>query len=439
MTKKEITLDYSKATGFFAPHELEYIAPKVQLAHDMLHNGTGAGSEYTGWLDWPLAYDKEEFARIKAVSRKIREKAEAFVVIGIGGSYLGARSAVELLQPTFYNQLPREKRKGPAVYFVGNNISSAYIAEVLDLVKDKDLYINVISKSGTTLEPALAFRIFRNLIEERYGKEGARERIITTTDKAKGVLKGLADDEGYETFVVPDEVGGRFSVLTAVGLLPIAVSGVDIDEIMTGAAHGYERYKEQDLTKNPAYQYAAIRNILYSKGKTIELLVNYEASLIYFSEWWKQLFGESEGKDNKGLYPASVNFTTDLHSVGQFIQDGSRVMFNTTLWVEKPTADINVPALKEDIDGLNYLVGKTIHNVNEKAAEGTILAHTEGGVPNLRVNIPEITPYYYGQLVYFFEKACGISAYLLGVNPFDQPGVEAYKKNMFALLGKPGK
>lgn len=436
---QEITFDYESASHFLENHELEYLAPKVSIAHDLLHEKKGPGKEYSGWLKWPVSYDKEEFNRIKEVSEKVREKAEVVVVIGIGGSYLGARSALEMLTHTFYNGLPRDKRRGPEIYFAGNNISSTYLAHLLDVIKDKDIVINVVSKSGTTLEPAIAFRIFRGLLEERYGKKGARERIIVTTDKSKGTLRKLAEEEGYETFVVPDGIGGRYSVLTPVGLFPIAIGGIDIAEIMEGALQGYNLYKEKELEKNPCYQYAAVRNILYNKGKVIELLTNYEPSLKYFAEWWKQLFGESEGKDGKGIFPASVNFSTDLHSLGQYIQDARRNIFSTTVWVERPLATMSIPSLDEDIDGLNYLAGKAIHEVNEKACQGTIMAHTDGGVPNLKINVPQLTPYYYGELVYFFEKACAISGYLLGINPFDQPGVEAYKKKMFALLGKRGR
>ncbi|MDK2985771.1 MAG: glucose-6-phosphate isomerase [Clostridia bacterium] len=436
---QEITFDYESASHFLENHELEYLAPKVSIAHDLLHEKKGPGKEYSGWLKWPVSYDKEEFNRIKEVSEKVREKAEVVVVIGIGGSYLGARSALEMLTHTFYNGLPRDKRRGPEVYFAGNNISSTYLAHLLDVIKDKDIVINVVSKSGTTLEPAIAFRIFRGLLEERYGKKGARERIIVTTDKSKGTLRKLAEEEGYETFVVPDGIGGRYSVLTPVGLFPIAIGGINIAEIMEGALQGYNLYKEKELEKNPCYQYAAVRNILYNKGKVIELLTNYEPSLKYFAEWWKQLFGESEGKDGKGIFPASVNFSTDLHSLGQYIQDARRNIFSTTVWVERPLATMSIPSLDEDIDGLNYLAGKAIHEVNEKACQGTIMAHTDGGVPNLKINVPQLTPYYYGELVYFFEKACAISGYLLGINPFDQPGVEAYKKKMFALLGKRGR
>ncbi len=435
---KQITFDYSKAREFFTRHELEYMEPDVRRAHDMLHGKTGVGHEYTGWVDWPHSYDREEYKRLKQASANIREKADMLIVIGIGGSYLGARAALEMLRPAFYNQLPKEQRKGPKIYFVGNHMSAAYTAQLLQMVQDKEVYVNVISKSGTTLEPAIAFRLFRNLLEKRYGKEGARQRIIATTDKAKGALKQLAEQEGYETFVVPDEIGGRYSVLTSVGLLPIAVAGIDTDDMLRGAADAVKLYSQLDMNVNAAYQYAAIRNIFYSKGKSIELLVNYEPSLQYVAEWWKQLFGESEGKDGKGLFPVSMNFTTDLHSLGQYVQDGRRDMFATILWIETPHTQLAIPESSDDLDGLNYLVDKTMHEVNEKACEGTMLAHTEGGVPNLKINIPEATPYYFGQLVYFFEKACSISGYVLGVNPFDQPGVDAYKKNMFALLGKPG-
>jgi glucose-6-phosphate isomerase len=438
MEKRNITLDYSKATLFFDQKELARKESAVQQAHEMLHNGTGAGSDYLGWVELPRSYDREEYNRVKVVSQTIREKADVLIVIGIGGSYLGARAAIELLQPSFYNLLPKEVRKGPEIYFVGNHLSAAYTAQLLRLIEGKEVYVNVISKSGTTLEPAVAFRLFRNYLEKKYGIEEAKRRIVATTDKQTGVLKTLADQEGYETFVVPDDVGGRYSVLTPVGLLPIAATGIDTDEILEGAASGVELYQDPQLDRNPAYQYAAIRNVLYEKGKTIELFVNYEPSMQYIAEWWKQLFGESEGKEHKGLFPASVNFTTDLHSLGQYVQEGRRDLFATTLWAETPQEELLIPELEEDSDKLNYLAGKSLHYVNEKAREGTMMAHTEGGVPNLKISIPEISPYYFGQMVYFFEKACGISGYLLGVNPFDQPGVEAYKKNMFSLLGKPG-
>lgn len=435
---KAVTFDYSKALPFVGQHEIDYLADAVRLAHDQLHAGTGAGSDFLGWINLPVDYDKEEFARIQAAAARIRENSDALVVIGIGGSYLGARAAIEMLSHSFYNMLPAGKRQGPQVLFAGNNISSTYVAHLLELLEGKDWSINVISKSGTTTEPAIAFRIFREKLEQKYGKEEARKRIYATTDRAKGALKKLADAEGYETFVIPDDVGGRYSVLTAVGLLPIAVAGIDIEAMMRGAEDASREYANPDLRENGAYQYAAIRNALYRKGKTTEILVNYEPNLHYFSEWWKQLYGESEGKDNKGIYPASVDFSTDLHSMGQFIQEGSRNLFETVIQVAEVPEHITIGSDPDDLDGLNFLAGKTMDFVNKKAFEGTLLAHTDGGVPNLVVTIRDMTPYTFGWLVYFFEKACGVSGYLLGVNPFDQPGVEAYKKNMFALLGKPG-
>ncbi|MDW7675297.1 MAG: glucose-6-phosphate isomerase [Bacillota bacterium] len=431
-----IKLDYSLAKDFFTEDELLQMQQNTKAAHEKLHSFTGAGQEYTGWLQWPKNYDKEELERVKACAERIKDTAEVLIVIGIGGSYLGARSALEVLNHSFYNNLAKDHRKTPAIYFAGNNISATYLTHLLEVVKDKELVINVVSKSGTTLEPALAFRIFRELLEKKYGKEGAKERIIATTDKAKGALKQLADEEGYETFVVPDDIGGRYSVLTSVGLLPIAVGGINIDEILKGANRAMELYSDHNLTTNPCYQYAVIRNILYQKGKTTELLISYEPSFQHFAEWWKQLFGESEGKDGKGIFPASVSFTTDLHSLGQYIQEGQRNLFATTLWLEEPVVNLVVPRLEEDMDGLNYLAGKELNEINDKACQGTMLAHTSGGVPNLKISVPKLTPCYYGQLVYFFEKACAISGYLLGVNPFDQPGVEAYKKAMFKLLGK---
>ena len=436
MTK--LQFDYSNALEFVKEHELQYMEPMVQTAHNMIHNKTGAGNDFLGWVDLPYNYDKEEFARIKAAAEKIKSDSDVLVVIGIGGSYLGAKAAIDMLSHSFYNLLPKDKRTTPQIYFAGNSISSTYLADLVELIKDKHISVNVISKSGTTTEPSIAFRIFRDLLEKKYGKEGAAKRIYATTDKKKGALKKLADEEGYETFVIPDDVGGRYSVLTAVGLLPIAVSGADIDQMMKGAQDAATQYSVFSLKDNPCYQYAAIRNILYRKGKTIELMVNYEPALHYFSEWWKQLYGESEGKDQKGIFPAAVDFSTDLHSMGQYIQEGLRNLFETVINVSKPKKDIIIEEEKDDIDGLNFLAGKTIDFVNKKAFEGTLLAHTDGKVPNLVVTIPEINEYYFGNLVYFFEKACGISGYLLGVNPFDQPGVEAYKKNMFALLGKPG-
>lgn len=430
--------DYSKAGSFFAEHELTYLRDFVKVAHHSLHEKTGAGSDYLGWIDLPVNYDQEEFSRIERAAEKIRNDSDVLLVIGIGGSYLGARAAIEMLQHSFYNVLPKEKRCSPQIIFAGNNISSTYMMDIIDLLEGKDFSINVISKSGTTTEPAIAFRIFRKILEEKYGAEEARKRIYATTDKAKGALKTLANEEGYETFVIPDDIGGRYSVLTAVGLLPIAVSGADIRAMMKGAADAREDFSKSELDENPAYQYAAVRNILYNKGKTIEMLVNYEPALQYFAEWWKQLYGESEGKDQKGIFPASANFSTDLHSLGQYIQEGRRVLFETVIKVEKPRRGLTIEAEDKDLDGLNYLAGKTVDFVNDKAFEGTLLAHTDGGVPNLIVSVPALDEYHFGYMVYFFEKACAMSGYLLGVNPFDQPGVEAYKVNMFALLGKPG-
>jgi glucose-6-phosphate isomerase len=434
----KLHFDYSKALSFFAQHEVDYLAEPVRLAHEQLHNGTGAGNDFLGWIDLPVNYDKEEFARIQKAAKQIQSDSDALVVIGIGGSYLGARAAIEMLSHSFYNLLPKSKRKTPEIYFAGQNISSTYISHLLQLLEGKDFSVNVISKSGTTTEPAIAFRIFREVLEKKYGKEGARKRIYATTDRAKGALKKLATEEGYESFVIPDDVGGRYSVLTAVGLLPIATAGIDIEAMMKGAADAREAFSNPNLSENLSYQYAAVRNILYRKGKTTEILVNYEPSLHYVSEWWKQLYGESEGKDNKGIYPASVDFSTDLHSMGQFIQEGSRTLFETVLQVEKVSEEITIGTDADNLDGLNFLSGKTMDFVNKKAFQGTMLAHTDGGVPNLIVTLPDLSPYTFGYMVYFFEKACGISGYLLGVNPFDQPGVEAYKKNMFALLGKPG-
>jgi glucose-6-phosphate isomerase len=433
-----ISFDYSKALSFFGEHEVTYLRDFVKVAHHSLHEKTGAGSDFLGWIDLPVDYDKEEFARIQKAAEKIKSDSDILLVIGIGGSYLGARAALEFLQHSFYNALPKEKRQTPQVIFVGNNISSTYMQDLMDLLDGKDFSINVISKSGTTTEPALAFRIFRKLLEEKYGAEEAKKRTYATTDKARGALKTLADEEGYESFVIPDDVGGRYSVLTAVGLLPIAVSGADIQVMMNGAAQAREDFSQSELEDNLAYQYAAVRNVLYNKGKTIEMLINYEPSLMYFSEWWKQLFGESEGKDQKGIYPSSANFSTDLHSLGQYVQEGRRDLFETIIKVEKPRHELTIEKEANDLDGLNYLAGQTVDFVNNKAFEGTLLAHTDGGVPNLIVSIPQLDEYTFGYLVYFFEKACAMSGYLLGVNPFDQPGVEAYKVNMFALLGKPG-
>jgi glucose-6-phosphate isomerase len=435
---KTVKFDYTKALTFVGKHEIDYLAEPVRLAHEQLHNGTGIGSDYLGWIDLPTNYDKEEFARIQKAADKIKSDSEVLIVIGIGGSYLGARAAIEMLSHSFYNILPKEQRKTPQVLFAGNNISSTYVTHLLQLVEGRDWSINVISKSGTTTEPAIAFRVFRAALEKQYGKEEARKRIYATTDSEKGALKKLSTEEGYESFIIPDDVGGRYSVLTAVGLLPIAAAGISIESIMQGAADASKEYSNPNLAENEAYQYAAARNALYRKGKATEILVNYEPSLHFVSEWWKQLFGESEGKDFKGIFPAAVDFSTDLHSMGQFIQEGNRNIFETVIQVNEVAEHISIEHDEADLDGLNFLTGKTMDFVNKKAFEGTLLAHTDGQVPNLIVNIADMTPYTFGYLVYFFEKACGISGYLLGVNPFDQPGVEAYKKNMFALLGKPG-
>lgn len=433
-----VRFDYSKALQFISEHELTYLQDAVKVAHHSIHEKTGAGNDFLGWVELPTEYDKEEFSRIQKCAEKIKSDSDILLVVGIGGSYLGARAAIEVLSHSFANSLSKQQRQSPQVVFVGNNISSTYMKDLIDLLEGKDFSINVISKSGTTTEPALAFRIFRKLLEEKYGKDESRKRIYATTDKERGALKTLATEEGYESFIIPDDVGGRYSVLTAVGLLPIAVSGADIEAMMNGAAQASEDFSVSELNDNPAYQYAAVRNALYNKGKTIEILVNYEPGLQYFSEWWKQLFGESEGKDQKGIYPSSANFSTDLHSLGQYIQEGRRDLFETVLNVEKSRHELTIEKEENDLDGLNYLAGETVDFVNKRAFEGTMLAHTDGGVPNLIVNIPELNAYTFGYLVYFFEKACAMSGYLLGVNPFDQPGVEEYKVNMFALLGKPG-
>ena len=407
-------------------------------AKDLLLSRKGAGNDFLGWIDLPEDYDKEEFARIKKAAKKIQKDSEVLLVIGIGGSYLGARAAIEFLRHSFYNMVDKSIRKTPEIYFVGNSISSTYIKHLMDVIGDRDFSVNMISKSGTTTEPAIAFRVFKEMLEKKYGKAEAAKRIYATTDKARGSLKKLATEEGYETFVVPDDVGGRFSVLTAVGLLPIAVSGADIDKLMEGAQAGRKQAIEADFAENDALKYAALRNILLRKGKAVEILANYEPCVHFVSEWWKQLYGESEGKDKKGILPASVDLTTDLHSMGQFIQDGARIIFETVINIETSREEILIGEEPVDLDGLNYLAGKSVDFVNKSAMNGTILAHTDGQVPNLVVNVPEVNEYYLGQLFYFFEFACGVSGYLLGVNPFNQPGVESYKKNMFALLGKPG-
>lgn len=435
---KQLTFEFSHAMPFVNAHEVDNLAEEVYLAHQRLHQKTGAGRDFLGWVELPSQYDRQEYERIKNAAAEIRANSEIFIVIGIGGSYLGARAAIELLSHGFTNLLPAGKRQGPQIFFAGQNLSGTYLQELLGLIDGKDVSINVISKSGTTTEPALAFRVFRTYLEKCYGKAEAAKRIYVTTDREKGALKKLADEQGYQTFVIPDDIGGRFSVLTAVGLLPIAVAGIDTDAIMAGAAEAQQWYANPKLSDNGAYQYAALRNILYRKGKTVEIMVNYEPKLHYFTEWWKQLYGESEGKDHKGIFPAGVDFSTDLHSLGQYIQQGLRNLFETVIQVEQPQSDLTIPDDPDDLDGLNFLSGKGFNYVNQQACRGTLMAHVDGGVPNLVLSIPELTPAYFGAMVYFFEKACGISGYLLGVNPFDQPGVEAYKQNMFALLGKPG-
>lgn len=419
---------------FVGEEELKGIAPAVEACAKVLHDKTGLGSDFLGWLTLPTDYDKEEFARIQAAAKKIQSNSDILIVIGIGGSYLGARAAIEFLQSSFYNN---KKKDTPDIYYVGNNINPSYLQDVLAICEGKDISVNVISKSGTTTEPALAFRVFKKLVEEKYGKEGAKERIFATTDKAKGTLKNLSDAEGYETFVVPDDVGGRYSVLTAVGLLPIAVAGCDIQALMDGAAQAQQDYMA-DFANNDCYKYAALRNILYRKGKAVEMLVSYDPNFVMMSEWYKQLFGESEGKDNKGIYPAAGVFSTDLHSMGQYIQEGARILFETVVDIKKPKQDFFLESDAENLDGLNFLTNQNMSVVNRKALEGVILAHTEGGVPNMILELDDTTEKSLGYLIYFFEKACAISGYLLGVNPFNQPGVESYKKNMFALLGKPG-
>lgn len=430
-----ISLNDKHLKNFVAPHELTAIKGQVSLAHNMLHEKSGLGNDFLGWVDLPDNYDRDEFSRIKAAAERIKKNTDVFVVIGIGGSYLGARAAIELLASPFYNNL---KKDTPDIYFVGNNISATYLNEILSICEGKDVSVNIISKSGTTTEPALAFRVFRDLLEKKYGKDGARERIFATTDKARGTLKELSDKEGYETFVVPDDVGGRYSVLTAVGLLPIAVAGINIDAMMQGAQIAKKELAVDDIEKNDCYKYAALRNALYRKGKSVEMLISYDPSFTMMAEWFKQLFGESEGKDNKGIFPASAVFSTDLHSMGQFIQSGSRIMFETVVNIKTPKKDLFINPDENNFDGLNFLSNQNMSVVNQKAFEGTVLAHTEGGVPNIILEIEKMDEKVFGYMVYFFEKACAISGYMLGVNPFDQPGVESYKKNMFALLGKPG-
>lgn len=434
MHTMSLKLNSKYLESFVGKHELEAAKQQTELAAKILSDRSGLGNDFLGWVDLPVNYDKEEFARIKAAAEKIKSNSDILIVIGIGGSYLGARAAIELMKSSLYNNL---KKNTPDIYYVGNSISPDYLSEIISLCEGKDFSVNVISKSGTTTEPALAFRIFKQMVEKKYGKDGAKERIFCTTDKARGTLKSLADTEGYETFVIADDVGGRYSVLTAVGLLPIAVAGCNIDDIMAGAAKAREDFS-RDFDNNDCYKYAALRNILHAKGKSVELLVSYEPRFSMMSEWFKQLFGESEGKDNKGIFPASVVFSTDLHSMGQFIQDGSRIMFETVVDIKKSNNDIFLENDKENLDGLNFLTNQNMSVVNRKAFEGTILAHTEGGVPNIILELEDTSEKSFGYMVYFFEKACAVSGYMLGVNPFNQPGVESYKSNMFALLGKPG-
>ena len=435
---KKVTFDNSAAKVFVSDTELANMERIALSAKEELVSKTGAGNDFLGWIDLPVKYNKKEFARIKEAAAKIQSDSDVLLVIGIGGSYLGARAAIDFLRHSFYNNISKKQRKTPEIYYVGNSISTQYMAHLKDVIGNRDFSINMISKSGTTTEPAIAFRIFKKMLIDKYGKKEANKRIYATTDKAKGALKKVADEEGYEEFVVPDDIGGRFSVLTAVGLLPIAVSGADLDALMKGAKEMRKICLEAEYAKNPALQYAATRNILLRKGKSIEVLANYEPALHFVAEWWKQLYGESEGKDQKGIFPASVDLTTDLHSMGQFIQDGQRTLYETVMELDGADTDIVIEKEDVDLDGLNYLAGKTVDFVNKSAMKGTQLAHTDGGVPQLKVYIPDRTEYSLGQLFYFFEFACGVSGYILGVNPFNQPGVESYKKNMFALLGKPG-
>ena len=431
-----MNLKMTGVKGFIEQRELDNLSPILDTVNEQLVSLKGAGNDFLGWLDLPVNYDKEEFVRIQKAAEKIQKDSDVLVVIGIGGSYLGARAAIEFCKGQMYNGI---REKGiPEIYFAGNNISSSYLNDIVKIIGDRDFSVNIISKSGTTTEPAIAFRLFKKMLEEKYGKEGAKGRIYATTDKARGALKNLCNAEGYETFVVPDDVGGRFSVLTAVGLLPIAAAGINIEDMMKGAQEARIACQADTMAQNPAYQYAALRNILYRKGKNTEILVNYEPALTMMGEWFKQLYAESEGKDQKGIFPTAANFSTDLHSIGQFIQDGTRNLFETVIWVNQPRSEVFIEEADEDIDGLNYLAGKSVQFVNSKAYQGTLMAHMDGGTPNIILEIDAADAYHFGYLVYFFEKACGLSGYMLGVNPFDQPGVEAYKKNMFALLGKPG-
>ena len=434
-----LKLDLSRTIGMVSEEELKNAAPFTELALKTTVEKTGPGSEFLGWVDLPVDYDREEFDRVKKSAEKIKSDSDALIVIGIGGSYLGAKAAIEMLTHTFHNEVPRGRlRKGVKIYYLGHNMSADYLNEFIEVIDRQEISVNIISKSGTTTEPAIAFRVMKKYMEEKYGKEEAARRIYATTDANRGALKDLATEEGYESFVVPDAIGGRYSVLTAVGLLPVAAAGIDIDEMMAGAGEARELYLNKDYMENDCLLYAAARNILYRKGREIEILVNYDPKLTYFAEWWKQLYGESEGKDGKGIFPASVNFSTDLHSMGQYIQDGRRNLFETVLQVAQPARDYEIPRVEEDLDGLNFLAGKTLHEVNANAFKGTVLAHNDGSVPNLVLHLDKLTARTFGEMVYFFELGCAVSGYTLGVNPFDQPGVEAYKKNMFALLGKPG-
>ena len=432
----EISLNL-KNTGLTKKSIMEY-KEQVENIHKDLHRRANDEKDFVGWLELPTNYDKKEFARIKKAAKKIKKESDILVVIGIGGSYLGARAVIESLTSSFYNMLPNKQRKFPQILYVGNNLSPNYMNELIEYIGNKDFSINVISKSGTTTEPAVAFRIFREILENKYGIDEARSRIYATTDKEKGALKALAESEGYEQFVVPDNVGGRYSVLTAVGLLPIAVAGIDIDKLMEGARLAQERYNDSNLKYNECYQYAVVRNILYKLYKNTEILVNYEPKMHYFTEWWKQLFGESEGKEQKGIFPAGVDFTTDLHSMGQYIQEGRRNLFETVISIEESNSDITIPSDDDNLDGLNYLAGKGLDYVNKKAMEGTVQAHVSGDVPNIIINLKQLNETAIGELIYFFEKACAVSGMILGINPFNQPGVEEYKKNMFKLLKKPG-
>lgn len=435
---EKLLFKYADAESFIPEGAIENIKEEALKAKDVLVGKSGKGNDFLGWLDLPVNYDKEEFSRIIKAAEKIKNDSDVFIVIGIGGSYLGARAAIEFLRYNFYNNIPAAERKTPEIYYVGNNISSSYIADLIKVIGDRDFSVNVISKSGTTTEPAIAFRIFKDMLISKYGRKGAAKRIYATTDKARGALKQLADEEGYEQFVVPDDIGGRFSVLTAVGLLPIAVSGADIASLMQGAADMRECCLNSGYYDNPAVMYAAVRNILYNNGKSVEIIANYDPAVHYISEWWKQLYGESEGKEHKGLFPASVDLTTDLHSMGQFIQDGSRIMFETVVEIASDNSELIMSEEENNLDGLNYLAGMSVEEINGNAMRGTRLAHIDGGVPNIAVCIADKSEHSLGELFYFFEFACGVSGYMLGVNPFNQPGVESYKKNMFALLGKPG-